>query len=142
MKCQRCNGNRVANISAKCSDCCSVCINKYNESGYVPKDMGVGGDDYVKISWCLDCGQIQGKWPLKQCEAEKFNPKACKMCDWDDFDEIGECSNCGHHKEMWCPKYENRTQFRKVGNGLARCNVNGYNCVVSFVQLKEFNEEE
>jgi hypothetical protein len=25
---------------------------------------GIGGDDYVEIHYCLDCGQLQGNFPL------------------------------------------------------------------------------
>ena len=40
------------------------------DDGYVPYDMGVGGGDYFKLKWCLDCGQIQGAFPLPQTELE------------------------------------------------------------------------
>jgi hypothetical protein len=36
--------------------------------GYVPTDCGIGDKgfgDYVEIKVCLDCGQLQGKWPRK-----------------------------------------------------------------------------
>jgi hypothetical protein len=33
--------------------------------GYVPSKMGIGGGDYMEFSYCLDCGQIQGKFPVK-----------------------------------------------------------------------------
>ena len=111
MSCQRCKSNRIASITAKCSDCCGVSIQDYDESGYVPRDMGIGGGDYVKISWCLECGQIQGQWPLPESEAEQFDPRACRSCkEAEYFNEIGECGNCGEHKEMWCPKCESQVK--------------------------------
>lgn len=140
MKCQRCSSDRIAEVNAKCSDCCGVSIAKYNDGGYVPDDMGIGGGDYVEFRWCMECGQIQGTWPLDKCKAEKFNPNACKQCDWDTFNEVGECDNCGHHKEMWCPRCENLSPIYRHRGSLARCNVSGYKCVFPIEELKRFNE--
>lgn len=65
MKCQRCNADKVLDITAKCSDCCFVSYPDGNEhQGYVP-DLAVGGGDYVEFSYCSDCGQIQGDFPSK-----------------------------------------------------------------------------
>ena len=72
MSCQRCDSTQVAQISAKCSDCCSVimpgCEDWY--SGYVPGELGIGAGDYVEFKWCLSCGQIQGKFPIQQLTEE------------------------------------------------------------------------
>lgn len=38
--------------------------------GYVPDDMGVGGGDYVDIDLCLNCGRVQGTFPLPPCGLE------------------------------------------------------------------------
>jgi len=71
MTCQKCNSTRVAYLSAKCSDCCGVELKEKFQDGYMPPDFGVGdGGDYVEIKWCLDCGQMQGEWPLPQTEME------------------------------------------------------------------------
>jgi hypothetical protein len=32
--------------------------------------MGIGGGDYVAFSYCLDCGQIQGDFPLPETGME------------------------------------------------------------------------
>jgi hypothetical protein len=32
--------------------------------GYVPSDIGIGGDDYIDFIYCLECGQIQDEFPL------------------------------------------------------------------------------
>jgi len=70
MNCQRCDSSRIADMSAKCSDLCFVRVGDCDKDGYVPDDMGVGGSDYVEMKWCLECGQIQGKWPLDKCSIE------------------------------------------------------------------------
>jgi hypothetical protein len=33
--------------------------------GYVPSCLGVGEGDYVEFEYCLDCGQIMGKFPVE-----------------------------------------------------------------------------
>lgn len=32
--------------------------------------MNIGGGDYLVFAYCLDCGQMQGEWPLKKTELE------------------------------------------------------------------------
>lgn len=71
MKCQRCQSERVATMGGKCSDMCSYTLNDSTVSGYVPGDMGVGDGDYLGFNYCLDCGQMQGKFPLPSTEIEK-----------------------------------------------------------------------
>jgi len=150
MKCKNCGSERVASITAKCADCCGTSIGEYDKSDYVPGDMGVGGGDYVEFDWCLECGQIQGEWPLEKCKAEEFDPKACEECgETDYFDEVGECGNCGHKKKMWCPCCENQAYFTKltglpirnapITGPVARCDVEGYGCLVSITDLKNYN---
>lgn len=69
--CHRCNSTRIGDMSAKCSDCFSITIESNEHQGYVPCDIGIGSDDYVEMRYCLDCGQIQGKFPLPKSEMEK-----------------------------------------------------------------------
>jgi len=61
MKCQRCESTAVADITAKCSDCCFVRLGEKERQGYLSTGLGVGGGDYVEFTWCLHCGQIQGR---------------------------------------------------------------------------------
>jgi len=69
--CQSCNSDRLVSVSAKCDDRCSVETKQKATWDYVPRDMGLGADsDYVRLSYCLACGQIQGKWPLPLCILE------------------------------------------------------------------------
>ncbi len=70
MTCQRCGSTRVAEICAKCSDCCGFGIGEYDHRGYVPHGCGVGDGDDVEFHYCLDCGQIQGEFPLPATEGE------------------------------------------------------------------------
>lgn len=70
MVCQACSSGRVANISAKCDDRCSYGIGSVTRHGYAPDDMGVGGGDYLDFDLCLDCGKVQGTFPVPPCSLE------------------------------------------------------------------------
>ena len=74
MTCQRCKSERVAGISAKCSDMFNMDIGEIEYEGYVPKDVVFGEGcwgDYVRFKICLDCGQMQGKWPNPKTAIEE-----------------------------------------------------------------------
>ena len=57
---------RIMSVSAKCSDMCSLEINGLEKHDYVPDYIGIGGGDYVEFDYCLDCGQIQGDFPIEE----------------------------------------------------------------------------
>ena len=81
-----CDNPRIALVSAKCSDLCSVTVDGQTHDGYVPDDMGIGGDDYVRFHYCLECGKIHGDWPLPNPE---FVKDKCEECDGE-----GKCPAC------------------------------------------------
>lgn len=74
--CQRCGSKRVIGVSGKCSDSFSA-MRHYDDGtfqekiGYVPEDLGIGEDKYMDFDYCLDCGQIQGQFPLPETLLEK-----------------------------------------------------------------------
>ena len=71
MECDNCGGDRVANINGKCSDRCSLQLGELEiEDDYVPSDFGIGGGDYIEFELCLDCGKLQGDFPLEITELE------------------------------------------------------------------------
>ena len=75
MKCQACKSERTAHVSAKCSDLCFIRHQDLGveHEGYVPMDMNIGGNNYVKFTYCLDCGQIKGAWPLPLVGIEEID---------------------------------------------------------------------
>lgn len=67
MFCQNCHKNRILSVNGKCSDMCDVQssdIGGMSYDGYVPRDLNIGGGDYIEFEMCLDCGQVQGKFPI------------------------------------------------------------------------------
>lgn len=70
MECIRCKSNRVLRFKGKCSDAFFCNIENKELHGYVPRDISIGGGDYVKGDLCLNCGQMQGTWPLPPSKLE------------------------------------------------------------------------
>ena len=84
MACQKCNSERVAEIGGKCSDRFHAYIGDRETSGYVDHDLGIGGGNYIEFNLCLDCGQVQGEFPLPPTFLETGkNPDD----DEDDYDD-------------------------------------------------------
>jgi len=71
MKCQRCGSERILSAGCKCSDMFTASVGDLEIDGYVPDDLGIGGGDYVELDLCLDCGQLQGKFPLPLSKMEQ-----------------------------------------------------------------------
>lgn len=71
MNCDKCNSKRVMSIGSKCSDNFNADCENGEYLGYVPDDLGVGNGDYIEFSYCMDCGKLQGKFPLPISNLEK-----------------------------------------------------------------------
>jgi len=68
--CIRCNNARVLSVHNHGRDCNVFRINGHEHEGYVPADLGIGAGDDVEFSLCLNCGQVQGKYPLEETVLE------------------------------------------------------------------------
>lgn len=71
MKCFKCDSDRVLQLTAKCSDLCFTTFNSIDKDGYVPEIRHVGGGDYVETRICLECGQVQGKFPVRYTRSNR-----------------------------------------------------------------------
>lgn len=65
MTCQRCQSDRVLDVCGKCDDKVNLQLGDNNCHDYLPDDLGLGGGDYLRFSMCLDCGQVQGQFPVE-----------------------------------------------------------------------------
>jgi hypothetical protein len=65
MSCQKCNNERIVSIQGHCVDRFFATLG-HKEYGpdYVPDGLGIGRGDDIEIDYCLDCGQIQGEFPI------------------------------------------------------------------------------
>ena len=67
IKCDRCKSNKIAGIFAKCCDQFTLSYKDKSKNCYVPRNIGLGDmEDYIEISYCIECGKIQGKFPLDE----------------------------------------------------------------------------
>lgn len=67
MNCDKCNSERVAFLNGKTSDMCQFQYKDIDTDGYVPQGIIIGDDgygDYINFHFCLECGKIQGKFPI------------------------------------------------------------------------------
>ena len=71
MACSTCNSERILHLSAKHNDMLSIQVPHLEQEhvGYAPYINGRRGEkflggDYTRISFCLDCGQIQNFRPI------------------------------------------------------------------------------
>ena len=77
--CQNCNSKRIVLINAKVSDMCqSTMVNspeyEPEDFEYVPQDMNIHvpmDSDVMEFQLCLNCGTIQGQWPLPETALER-----------------------------------------------------------------------
>jgi hypothetical protein len=61
-----CKCERLLKVQGHCSDCCCIYFEGLERNGYVPYGLGIGGGDDIEFILCVDCGQIQGKFPIKE----------------------------------------------------------------------------
>lgn len=64
ISCQSCKSHRVATAHGSCKDLSYFCLGDTEHDGYFPEGVGLGPGEDIELDYCLDCGQIQGKFPL------------------------------------------------------------------------------
>ena len=69
--CQQCRSPRLARVLGHCWDMCGIDLAGKHTHGYVPRDLVIGGGDDVHFLYCLDCGQIQGTFPIPPTAIEQ-----------------------------------------------------------------------
>jgi len=88
--CQECGSARVVSINGKCQDLFSAELETESgetarHEGYVPSDLGIGDGDYIEMEFCLECGKIQGDFPLSTTELEESIEEESEEEDEDPF---------------------------------------------------------
>ncbi len=68
MSCQKCESDRVIRLTGKCADLCFASFRGIESDGEAPDNIGLGGGDYIKVNVCLECGQVQGEFPVPDPE--------------------------------------------------------------------------
>ena len=62
-----CRHERRIEVCTKSRDSNFIVLGDEEHDGYVPTHINIGGGDYLKFTYCADCGYIlSGVWPLPQ----------------------------------------------------------------------------
>jgi hypothetical protein len=84
MACKNCKTEHLVIVDAKCSDLCNVDYKGQSKQGYVPDDMGIGGGNYIKFSYCPNCGMMNGDFPINvNLKDEEYIDEDDLLEDWD-----------------------------------------------------------
>ena len=72
-RCQQCGSPRIAYIHSEPKDLNDF---KFNDdgfgTGYLPDDsVGINVGEDIEFYYCLNCGQIQGDWPITEEQTEE-----------------------------------------------------------------------
>ena len=59
-----CKENMDIFKKAGCAIKCGSGTDNIDHDGYVKYNMNIGGGDEISFRYCLECGQLQGKFPL------------------------------------------------------------------------------
>lgn len=65
----KCGSNRILHVAAETRDV-TLSIGKISENRMY-SGMNIGEDEFIDLKLCLDCGSVQGRWPLPKTEFEK-----------------------------------------------------------------------
>ena len=74
-----CTCTRTMSITAKSDDRNSITHGGVDRTGYVPNLPGLGGGDYLRIDFCLDCGKLFGDFPISDQDVEDA------LCDHEEY---------------------------------------------------------
>lgn len=62
----KCGSTRILSVSGKTSDMCFVQYQGAKRDDYVPDGLNIGSGDYLEFSLCLECGKVQGDFPIAE----------------------------------------------------------------------------
>lgn len=89
----KCGSDRIVKVNGKTSDMCSAQYKGRSKDG-VPYSLGIGGGDYIDFAYCLDCGKIQGSFPIPVEDTNEYFGMAERISETENgIDEIEE-SGC------------------------------------------------
>lgn len=125
MKCTRCSSDRIFKMDSKSSDCNSWSFQHFDGDRYAPILPGICGGDYVRIQVCLECGQLQGSFPIDSKALERHHKQDIIDSFWDNYsvDEsidvfLAEQINVGHRRYADVIYYQDRAgRYTEVSFG-------------------------
>ncbi len=96
--CKVCLSERIIAISGHSKDLAMCEYYGLEHEGYLPDIDNVCGGDDINIVVCLECGQLQGKWPVPDPQKHAW----CEGCETEVEMKFtaSECPDCGGDLEL------------------------------------------
>jgi hypothetical protein len=69
MSCKRCSSERIVCVDSYYDEL-SLIVREYTYSDLTPADLKLGGTSYFHFLLCMNCGQVQGTFPLPLAKFE------------------------------------------------------------------------
>lgn len=63
-QCKKCGSESILHFSGNTSDRFDATFKGMEHQGYVLSGLNIGGGDYIEIDVCMQCGHMQGDWPV------------------------------------------------------------------------------
>ena len=76
--CHRCGGKQVASVFTKAPDATWWRLGAHEHEGILSYS-GVGSGENVQFDYCIDCGQIQGEWPMPKRAWDELEERAAEQ---------------------------------------------------------------
>ena len=70
MECELCDSERIVKLDIDNVSEVKGTVSGIEFSAYIPMDIGIGEDDEINFEYCLECGHIQGDFPMPTTELE------------------------------------------------------------------------
>ena len=64
IKCSKCQSDKIAQVQGRVKDLFNLRVKDFEYEGYVLHNLNIGSGDDLEFDYCLDCGQMQGKFPI------------------------------------------------------------------------------
>lgn len=64
MRCDNCGNKRIVELFSHAKDMHTIRYRNFERRGYLPDGFGIGRGDDTEIDYCLECGKIQGSFPI------------------------------------------------------------------------------
>ena len=70
--CSKCGSSRILYVAGKTDKSCSLFYgDRIKKKSFVPDGLNIGFGDFINVYVCLDCGHLNGEWPVPESQMEE-----------------------------------------------------------------------
>lgn len=115
--CIHCGDDKILYFGGKLSDMGELTYKKYSDESYIPDYSNIGSGDYINITFCLNCGKIQDKFPIDDRIIKRLEKGNFDDIEGDESDESDE-SDISDNEEIdlyndYAKKFDNKKYEEK-----------------------------